>query len=98
MNMKGSKFLDSNFTLSWEQERKDLEDGQTGENITYREMGVCLNSIFSTLKFALEKHSDFCGNWLPTLDFKVRPDHVNNRLEHTCFEKNMNTKWTIPSI
>ena len=50
------------------------------------------------MQFTLERHSDFSGNWLPTLDFKVRPDFTNNRLEHTYFEKSMNTKWTIPSI
>ena len=40
---KGSKYSNQKFVWSEEHERKDLDDGMTREDITYREMGACLN-------------------------------------------------------
>ena len=86
---EGNKFI-------WREEQERMDENITREEVTYREFGRCLNSICQTLNFTLEKHSDFSDNWLPTLDFMVRPDHLLNRLEHNYYEKPMNTKWVLP--
>ena len=57
---KGTRFDSTKFT--WSQEHEDEDKALTREDITYREIGRCLNSICGTLDFTLERHSDFPEN------------------------------------
>ena len=70
-----------------------MEDAElTCEEVTFREMGKALNGISPNLQFTFEKPSEFTGEWLPTLDFKIKVDHIRNRYTHTYYKKPMYSK------
>ena len=92
---KGTKYKDGKFTYSEDQAQEDVDVSR--EDITFREISNCLNSISEFLSFTFEKPSDFEDNHVPTLDFKIRGDTVYNQYTHSYFEKPMNSKWVVPS-
>ena len=77
---KGTRFEDGVFKFTWEAED---EDGDlTAEDVTIREFQRALNSVNDSLKFTLERPSDFEDGWIPTLDFKIWGDPKANRYTH----------------
>ena len=68
------------------------DQNTTSKEITFRELGKTPNN----LKITFEKPTDFCDNWVPTLDFKIGMDYTRNRYTNNYFEKEMNSRWLIP--
>ena len=55
-----------------------------------------MNHLSRNLKFTVESPQDYSDGWLPTLDFSLRFDSENNRIEYKYYEKPVSTKWVLP--
>ena len=66
--------------------------------MTFREALAALKSVSENMDFTTERQDDFGDNWVPSQDFKVGQDFLNDRYTHNCYEKPMNTKGVLPKI
>ena len=71
------------FRKEWEDEDALLSPTERTKRAIFESM----KGVTKCLKFTVETAEDFVDGWLPTLDFKIRMDPRNNRIEYAFYEK-----------
>ena len=83
------------FREDWKKE--DLDNNESNQQRTSKELCNAMNSIYSNIKFTIETEEDFPNKRLPTLDFAIWMENEDGGkfLRYSFYEKPMKTPYSI---